>query len=407
MTKATHTLIFSNPGEIDIRGACIAGLSAKADDSAIGFFGTGLKYSIACILRWGGEVTIYSGISKYSFDVEDIDFRGREFKQIRMNGTPLGFTTEYGKTWEHWQVFRELYANARDEGGNVSLSPESGHCPQSGATHILVTGVPELAACYAERDTIILPSTQHWSESAGAVQMNRAPANFLYYKGVRVKGQKTRRMWNVLSGLTLTEDRSLKDTFYFHTKIRNFLSNHTSDEKLIEEMLRIKYQSAGMGFEADVMSWWSPSPRTCSTSVSSVAAKLYAQDPQTFKELREVAIAHDESLTSIGTVELTRRMTTMLDRAKNLVSKFGFAKEVSTHEIVVRDLGPNVLGMYELGKITLSPKLFDQGTKQLVATLYEECFHARTAADDCTYNMQNQLFDIIITLNEELHGEIC
>ena len=49
------SLLFTNPGEIDIRGATIAGLSAKEDAGAIGYFGTGLKYAIAQVLANGGQ----------------------------------------------------------------------------------------------------------------------------------------------------------------------------------------------------------------------------------------------------------------------------------------------------------------------------------------------------------------
>jgi hypothetical protein len=113
-------LYFHNPGEIDIRGATIAGLSAKQGDSPIGFFGTGLKYAIASVLRWQGRISIWSGTEEYKFLARSLDFRGVEFQQIMMNDQPLGFTTEYGKTWQPWQIFRELYANALDEGGGVS-----------------------------------------------------------------------------------------------------------------------------------------------------------------------------------------------------------------------------------------------------------------------------------------------
>ena len=47
------SIIFTNQGEIDIRAVTTFGVSVKNDNSAIGMFGTGLKYAIAIILRHG------------------------------------------------------------------------------------------------------------------------------------------------------------------------------------------------------------------------------------------------------------------------------------------------------------------------------------------------------------------
>lgn len=56
-------IVFENEGEIDPQLIMLIGVNVKASDSAIGFFGTGLKYAIACLLRWGEEIEIQSGTS--------------------------------------------------------------------------------------------------------------------------------------------------------------------------------------------------------------------------------------------------------------------------------------------------------------------------------------------------------
>src|SRR5262245_54522643 len=43
-------LVFSNPGILDINLVKLLGVSVQESDSAIGFFGTGLKYAIASTL---------------------------------------------------------------------------------------------------------------------------------------------------------------------------------------------------------------------------------------------------------------------------------------------------------------------------------------------------------------------
>jgi hypothetical protein len=106
-----QTLYFHNPGKLDIRGAFIIGLSAKDNNSAIGKFGSGLKYAIASILRWKGNISIQSGAEVYTFGLKNISFRGKGHELIIMthpNGfeQELSFTTHYGQHWEPWQIFR-------------------------------------------------------------------------------------------------------------------------------------------------------------------------------------------------------------------------------------------------------------------------------------------------------------
>ena len=54
-------IIFQNKGLIDVHAISIMGVSVKEDNS-IGFFGTGLKYAIAVLLREG--IKIPSGAAK-------------------------------------------------------------------------------------------------------------------------------------------------------------------------------------------------------------------------------------------------------------------------------------------------------------------------------------------------------
>jgi hypothetical protein len=72
------TISFSNPGEIDMTAISVMGLSAKESDSAIGRFGTGLKYAVAITLRLGGQITIWSGLNHYTFEAKHIKFRGTD-----------------------------------------------------------------------------------------------------------------------------------------------------------------------------------------------------------------------------------------------------------------------------------------------------------------------------------------
>lgn len=418
------SIIFHNPGEIDIKGAHIAGLSAKDDTAtAIGYFGTGLKYVIACVLRNGGSITIYSGLTCHEFFASKLDFRGKEFQQIGCKTTYagtmgdtaepvtelLGFTTDYGKDWKPWQIFRELYANARDEGGDVYQGGNGAPRIGPDMTNIVVWGWKELESEYLNRDEIILPKGKFWNGETSEVQCSYGPSTWLYYKGVRVDNRACTFMWNFLRNLILTEDRTLAPRMLSTTyrPVRDFIL-HQMDEQHIRQILG-RMGGGDRFFERNALEWYT-APKTtgeCSEAFAKVATALYRANPGAYEDYAQLAHAYCPELVEARKVKLTPLQEKMLERAKALVSKAGFEAEIRQIPIIVEQLGGRILGKYEAGTISLSPMTFDQGTKQVVSTLYEECLHARTGYADLTYEMQTHLFNTIIGLFEELWGEPC
>ena len=63
-------IIFENDGLIDKRSITTFGISSKENSSAIGYFGTGLKYAIAILLRENINITIYIGNERLEFTKE-------------------------------------------------------------------------------------------------------------------------------------------------------------------------------------------------------------------------------------------------------------------------------------------------------------------------------------------------
>lgn len=78
-------IVFENEGEIDPRLAMLIGVNVKETSGAIGFFGTGLKYAIACLSRWGETIVIQSGENEFAFSVEDTEIRGKTFGVMSMH----------------------------------------------------------------------------------------------------------------------------------------------------------------------------------------------------------------------------------------------------------------------------------------------------------------------------------
>lgn len=201
-------IVFENDGLIDMRAATTFGVSAKVGANPIGFFGTGFKMAVGIILRNGGAITLYRGCKRYEFGKQLRRVRGQTFHMVTMNGQELGFTTDVGKNWKAWQAYRELHANAMDEGGAVRLI-EDRERGEKGKTKIVVDW-SEMDEAYASRDTIFL-ATEPLYKMPG-IDVHPGQSKVIYYRGLRVfeLNKPTLFTYNLTSHQTLTEDRTLR-----------------------------------------------------------------------------------------------------------------------------------------------------------------------------------------------------
>lgn len=99
----------------------LLGVSDKNNTDSIGRFGTGLKYAIAGILRLGGKISIrHANGTQETFTTVPVPARSKTFQAVHssIHGS-LGFTTEMGKHWQPWMLYRELESNTIDEDGKT------------------------------------------------------------------------------------------------------------------------------------------------------------------------------------------------------------------------------------------------------------------------------------------------
>lgn len=122
-TKTKKYILVQNDEEIDILAFNLIGASTKRDDdNKIGFFGSGLKYSLAYALRNNIEIKIFSGEKEVEVSTKTINFRGKDFNVICINDIETSFTSSMGPTWEKdWFIIREIWSNAKDENNAVII----------------------------------------------------------------------------------------------------------------------------------------------------------------------------------------------------------------------------------------------------------------------------------------------
>jgi hypothetical protein len=387
---------FTNPGEIDLRVLEVMGVSVKVTDEPIGLFGTGLKYAIAVLLRTGHQVRLYRGLEPYVFTTRKDSIRDHDFDLVYMNDQRLPFSLDYGKGWEVWGALRELLANTKDEGGTSAIGVTP---PREGWTTITVSG-SALMGEYAKRQTLFLESKPIAVHEH--CDIHRAPlagAEYIYYRGIRVykPEHKSQFVYNVRRHLELTEDRSIKYQWYIPNSICRAIQACT-DKDLLREVLRAPKGSTKT-FESEALNFSEVASDFMSDAFVEVVNELGARGNVSAR-LNVRKLRGGQEFDPYTPKPHERKA---IDKARAFLRQLDF--DIDAYPIeCVKDLG-NTLGMAKNNRIYLSAYVLNMGTKQIASTLVEEFIHLDRGLRDCCYEMQNFLFDTIVSMGERITGE--
>lgn len=112
-------LKIQNDGLLDIRLLSLMGGTTKAhDEMKIGQWGSGLKYSMAWMLRNNLDFRIFIGTQEVKLSTVTEEIRDEVFEIICVDDVKTSVTTNMGgDAWKAWMIVREIWCNALDEGG--------------------------------------------------------------------------------------------------------------------------------------------------------------------------------------------------------------------------------------------------------------------------------------------------
>jgi len=381
---------FENNGILEPDFIKSFGVSVKNDESCIGYFGTGLKYALAILLRNGAKVSIYSDNNVMRFGLKTKEIKGKDFQFITMNDECLPFTTELGKTWEPWMAYRELYSNAKDEGGTAKIIKAIPKA-KDGRTCVIVAGggIEEL---HENKDSVFV-------EKKNEIAPNIYPSGGSFFvKGVCV--WKYENMPSVFSyndstgKCCLTEDRQIKYTFQVMRHITGLLAR-LHDKELISKAIM---SDVGM-FERDID--WDYCEAKPTQEFQEVVKENYNNIEN--KTLLRYYNKHlpDAPLQDFS---LNDYQQGLVNQAIHDVRMAGFM--VDEYPIrTVLNLRNNALGMAAGGTIYIAQDVFNRGgLEMLKATLIEEWVHLKFGYGDCERNMQNYLFEQLVRLIDLSNG---
>lgn len=401
-----NAVIFENAGEIDLRTISTFGCSVKETSNPIGFFGTGLKYALAVLIRTGHAISIQSGKTVTEIISRKEEIRGKEFDFIcgvcDSVTTPLGFTTELGKNWLPWMAYRELYCNANDEHEGRIYSSGEVLEPQGGKTRVIVTGA-EILAIFNNSSEFILKSQP--LAVCGVVEVHAGETSSLFYRGIKVGNFEKPALftYNITEHTTLTEDRTVSDIHSCRNRIGRALSTH-GEKAVLEKILIASNGNIESHFDYhgwgdvpcdDFLETIGTLQRSSLMLINQTAVRVWREKTGNFIEPRRIS--------------LTRVQGMMLQKAIDFCEKAGYKLRDEYPILVVESLGSTgVLAVADrfCKRILLTERIFQEGgTKGVARALMEEYIHLRFNVDDESRAMQNLIFDKMISLAEELQGE--
>ncbi len=391
-------ITFSNPGKIDIRLITTLGVNVKESDNPIGYFGTGLKYAIAVLLREKQKVEIWSGTERIAFEIRPDTVRGKSFGFIWL-GTArspwqcLGFTTELGKNWTLENAYRELYSNCMDEGGSVSVDE-----PQSSAetTNITVRG-SAFDKVHRERFSFLLDPIRPKLASDGSVEIYAGRADHIFYKGIAAfkLTQPSTSLYNIIAPMVLTEDRTISSHWTIEQLIGATLLS-SAPRHILEAALTTKpsYENT-LNF-----SFCTPSDAALDILEDLIRTSpmdLHDEAPKILSRYRKRDIPRDQ-------IEFNPAQRIALDRTLDFWLSVGYP--IGEYDIrLAADLGRRVIALAEGTTIWLTDKAFVD-TAMLRSTLLEEFFHLRFRVGDLTREMQNVLFAEMTRLAKDFQEKV-
>ncbi len=388
------SLYFCTPTNIDLTAVFTFGINAKENDNAIGYFGTGLKYATATLLRTSHALALFTGGDEFEIEDRHFEFRGKEFRKVFLGDRELGFTTELGKNWEVWMAFRELHSNTLDELGFTTDDSKAAFdwCADRVLKNLPYTMIEvkgsAIALAYQQRDIIFCASSI--VAKSGELEVRAGRSSYIYYRGVRAfdLGSPSMFTYNITKECRLSEDRFLMGGMDNYSMGR--MIAQLGDVACLRTILTAPEGVVEAVFDFD----------PCDPSDEFFQAfQQCANDARVNKTARALMMRKGKIIDK--EVELDAIQRQQLDNAVGFLKAIGH--DVSRYPIkVVELLGP--LGMAKEGIIYISPAAFRMGTKYVAGTLYEEFIHLSEGVFDETRAMQNILIDTIMSMGERLIG---
>lgn len=442
-------ILIQNDGEIETNSFELIGASTKRDEKGkIGFFGSGLKYSIAYMMRKGIDFKIFSGVNELKFTTVNEKLKGKDFDRICINGKETSFTVTMGPTWtEDWFILREIYCNALDEGSCTMVKETENVSPAEGKTRIYIGITPALKtviqawdAYFADERTPIFVSDEIYTcylghDDGGSTHCQKVSVyhktnGVMYRRGIRVYKSETALYDYGFDFVNINEDRTAKQPHGLRYAIINMVATF-ADENYIKNILRTgqddnpsdEYSAVSMGdvFSQFSKKWvqFSKDNMLVVKEISGRYAEVIQKSqrevffiPSMFARLLKKALP-EVSIVGMGVfvgdmsfeqVDKTAKMNYLLKEVLQSLKDMGY---VVNHDIQVGQFeDEKILGHADIKQkvIYIADQTFDRGRREIATVIMEENEHIKSGHGDETKEFQNHIFNQWLKSMEEANG---
>jgi hypothetical protein len=401
--------LISNSGEIERGALTLLGASSKRDDETkIGFFGSGVKYAIAVLMRKGNGIRVFSGLREIAIEKKEVTFRDTAFNQIFIDGEATSLTTEMGPTWDTWFAVREIVCNAMDEPSYYTVTTEDDDIRgEEGKTRIFIERTEDVAEFFDSLDDYIVQTTPFFitsvkdntSAMCAIYPQNNDDKFILYRKKVRVS-EKTTSEHSLfrygLDNVSINESRIAYNDWEIRNEIARLLARCSNEDivtTVIKNIMNKHYIESEVYWQyvscSDYNESWEHVLRGFSIYPQSMVAYLPEDDiakgivlpdylSDRLSERFPSLLVYDRkgrAYKEIDDEDVPQNLLDNLLRARDEVLSFGYAHASSQYKIV-DFFYPNVVAQALPSSHTVLYSInYLEDYDELVATVIEEACH--------------------------------
>ena len=405
-------------------GAC----TKRGNSSAIGFFGSGLKYAIAVLLREKINFRVFCGNDEIEITTKQEIFRDKKFDVIYIDGEKTSLTTDMGPKWKTWQSIREILCNAIDESNYSNMIVEDVHPTEESTSFYIDCENEQMQKIisgwdkYFSFDRVSVSSCVY-----GDIFNSLDEYVNIYRKGIRCYDENQKSCYDYnLSDIEINESRIIESTARMKTIISNIWKT-CATESMLNKLCDRSVGSETL--EYHTIWYW----------CDDYSVKFGEQWYKYFKD--KVLIPRENSgwfineINKLNSVVLSKELIRRLKRQfpdiktsmDNYNEKYKYKAVDMTdaekfrikkvlqffEEVKIRFEYPIQVGVFEEksvfgrahdGKVIVSRNAFDHGTRAIALTVLEEVAHLESQKADETREFQNYLLNQILTLLENQNG---
>lgn len=415
---------FENRGEVPLNAFKLLGASSKRGDAGkIGYFGTGLKYALAVMLRRDIGFRVFSGDKEVKIGSRNTKFLENTVAVMTVNGEKTSITLDAGIDWKPWFAIREIYSNTIDEQGTMSLNVDPG--PKAGYTRIFIdTDAEPLKEVFRNWSSYFTHNRDIAFRNASGTLLPKLPTNpefIAFRKGIRVHESRRHSLFDYdLQDVTINESRVAVYDFQVKEACSDLLA--AAPLACIEALLRLAKNGRRDQFVEWQDDFWDYTGTYSFSEDWLVTLSDKRLVPANFaghyditettqiipdRLLEKLQKRFGDAINVAGdnrdkfvVLSIDKRP---LEKMLNVFAVAGFDWSLDDIDIV-RFNDNDLLGMAKDGRVLLSSKLFTPTHRhEVAATLIEEITHAKTGLSDGTRSMQTHLFNVITNMAKELY----